>query len=61
MLLVGSKARSQLAKMYVPAPLLSAQELTFLFEKGWADFKCNAQSVSVWVNKDAPQLKEFQK
>ncbi|ORY89611.1 putative alpha-amylase [Leucosporidium creatinivorum] len=30
-------------------------------DDGWADFKCNARSVSVWVNKDAPQLKEFQK
>jgi alpha-amylase len=28
-------------------------------EDGWADFKCPASSVSVWVNKDARGREEF--
>ncbi|KAJ3899733.1 alpha-amylase [Lentinula edodes] len=30
-------------------------------EDGWAEFMCSAQSVSVWVKKDAPGREEFRK
>jgi alpha-amylase len=37
------------------------QEEVTVGEDGWAEFKCSAMSVSVWVNKDALGREDFGK